>query len=128
MLNGILEDAGDALTTEIDRILIDDPESDLSRECQDLVHEIADDSVPIYYYEQIECARDNMDLATTVPELGPAFGGEPTACNIIAANIYEKLVSHLHGVLEECIDTQYHDQIAENRKMESMIKTKQRRN
>ena len=106
MLNDILEDAGDALVTEIDRILIDDPEANLDREAEDLVHEIADDSVPVYYYEQIECARDNMDLATTVPELGPAFGGEATACNIIAANIYEELVSHLHGVLEECIDNQ----------------------
>ena len=106
MLKDILEDAGDALTTEIHKILIDDPEANLSREAEDLVHEIADDSVPVYYYEQIECARDNMNLATTVPELGPAFGGEATACNIIAANIYEKLVSHLHGVLEECIDRQ----------------------
>ena len=106
MLSDILEDAGYALSIEIDRMLIDDPEADLSRECQDLVHEIADDSVPVYYYEQIECARDNMNLATTVPELGPAFGGEATACNIIAANIYEELVSHLHGVLEEYIDNQ----------------------
>jgi len=116
MLDELLTDAKITLLEELGRILKADPEANLSREAEDLVYEIADDSVPVYYYEQIECARDNMDLATTVPELGPAFGGEATACNIIAANIYEELVSHLHGVLEECIDTQYHDQIAENRK------------
>ena len=106
MLSDILEDARDSLVIEIDRILIDDPEANLSREAEDLVHQIADDSVPIYYVDIVECARNDINLATTVPELGPAFNNESTACNIIAANIYEELVSHLHGVLDECIDKQ----------------------
>ena len=73
---------------------------------RNLVHEIADGCVPIYYVDIVECARNDINLATTVPELGPAFNNEATACNIIAANIYEELVSHLYGVLEECIDNQ----------------------
>ena len=106
MLNDILEDARDSLVIEIDRILIDDPEANLSREAEDLIYEIADNNVPIYYVDIVECARSDINLATTVPELGPAFNNEATACNIIAANIYEELISHLHGILDKYIDKQ----------------------
>ena len=41
---------------------------------------------------------EDLGLATTEPEIGPAFGGEPTAVNIIAANIYEDICNHLYEV------------------------------
>ena len=67
-------------------------------ECSDWIHEIADSSVPIYTAELLECAMEDLGLATTEPEIGPAFGGEPTAVNIIAANIYEDICNHLYEV------------------------------
>ena len=103
MLRDILEDARDSLVIEIDRILIDDPEANLSREAEDLVHEIADNNVPIYYKDIVECARSKINLATTTPELWSATN-DVTAANLISMNIYEELTSHLHGVLDKYID------------------------
>ena len=70
-------------------------------ECQDWIHEIADSCVPIYTYNILECAMEDMCLATTETEIGPAFGGEPTAVNIIAANIYEKICEHLYDMEQQ---------------------------
>ena len=70
-------------------------------ECEDWIHEIADSSVPVYTYNIMECAMEDMCLATTETEIGPAFGGEPTAVNIIAANIYEKICEHLYDMEQQ---------------------------
>ena len=48
----------------------------------DIFHEIADSNVPIYTYDILKLASDNLFLATSEPELGPAFDGEPTPVNI----------------------------------------------
>ena len=58
---------------------------------EDRLNEIVDSSVPIYNYDLLQMAANNMDLALVEPELGPAFDGTPTPVNIIAANIYEAL-------------------------------------
>lgn len=58
---------------------------------EDMVSEMADGWVPIYTYDIMQYAADDIDLAVVVPEIGPAFNGEPSAVNIIAANIYERL-------------------------------------
>ncbi|KKK64782.1 hypothetical protein LCGC14_2980710 [marine sediment metagenome] len=58
---------------------------------EDTLTEIADGWVPIYTYNILQVAADNMDMATLEPELGPAFDGTPTPINIIAANIYKAL-------------------------------------
>lgn len=52
----------------------------------------------------MELAADDIDLATTEPELGPAFDGSPTPTNIIAANVYEAVSNHLHGIIQEVED------------------------
>ena len=67
-------------------------------ECQDWIHEIADTCTPIYTYNIMECAMEDMALATDVPEIGPAFDGSQTAANIVAANIYERVCNHLYEV------------------------------
>ena len=67
-------------------------------ECSDWIHEIADSSVPVYTYNIMECAMEDMALATDEPEIGPAFDGSHTAANIIAANIYERVCNHLYEV------------------------------
>jgi len=56
-----------------------------------IIHEIADGSTPIHYSDLLDVARDDINMATSEPELGPAFGGEATPTNIIAANIFEAL-------------------------------------
>jgi hypothetical protein len=61
----------------------------------DTIFEIADSSVPVYNSDLLDCASDNYTLVTTVPELGPAFDGEATAINIIAANVFEYLTEQL---------------------------------
>ena len=60
-------------------------------EPHDIISEIADGSVPVYTYALMQLGADNLGLATSAPELGPAFDGSPTPVNIIAANVYEAL-------------------------------------
>ena len=67
-------------------------------ECSDWIHEIADSSVPVYTAELLECALEDLGLATAEPEIGPAFDGCNTAVNLIAANIYEDICEHLYEV------------------------------
>ena len=43
----------------------------------------------------MELAANNLELATNTPELGPAFDGEPTPVNIIAANVFEAVEAAL---------------------------------
>ena len=67
----------------------------------DLIAEIADANVPVYYGELLELAAG--DLATdgvgvVAPEMGPAFAGTPPAPNIIAANVYERLSEALENL------------------------------
>jgi len=70
-----------------------------SIEISDLIFETADSSVPIYTSDLLECASDDLYLATEEPELGPAsgsnFDGSNSPVNIIAANVFEALESDL---------------------------------
>jgi hypothetical protein len=61
----------------------------------DVIHEIADSSVPVYTSQLLDLAAEDNCLATDEPELGPAFDGTPTPVNIIAANVYERLTEVL---------------------------------
>jgi hypothetical protein len=73
-------------------------------EPHDVIHEIADSSIPVYTGDLLELANENNSLATDKPELGPAFGGEPTPTNIIAANVFEAIEQHLWDVWREIED------------------------
>lgn len=58
----------------------------------EVAHEVADGLVPVYTSDLLQIAAlDDMNLAVTEPECGPAYDGSPTPVNIIAANIYERL-------------------------------------
>ena len=70
----------------------DNPNCD---EPHDTIHEIADSSVPVYTYDLLQLAGDNLNLAVDTPDLGPAFDGSPTPVNIIAANVYEYITAAL---------------------------------
>lgn len=76
-------------------------EYDPDAEPSDAAHEAADSWVPPYTHDLMQLAADNIDLAVTEPELGPAFDGSPTPVNIIAANIYERLLDAAWEVLRE---------------------------
>lgn len=69
-------------------------------EISDEIAEIADVSTPVYTGDILACAVENMSLATSVPELGPAFDGENTAINLIAANIYERISNELYQAVD----------------------------
>lgn len=58
---------------------------------EDMVMELADGWVPIYTYDILQYAANDLALAVDEPECGPAFDGSPTPINIIAANIWDRL-------------------------------------
>lgn len=70
----------------------------------DTITEIADGAVPVYTTDLMELAAGNITLATATPELGPAFDGEPTPVNIVAANVYERLTEVAHDEWNRIID------------------------
>ena len=71
-------------------------------EPHDTIHEIADGCVPVYTSDLMEMAAGNYnDLATTEPELGPAFDGSSTPVNIIAANVFEAIEAALWENIRE---------------------------
>jgi len=70
----------------------------------DIFHEIADSSTPVYTYDILQYAANDINLATTEPELGAAFDGTPTPVNIIAANIYERIERALYDWWSENLE------------------------
>jgi hypothetical protein len=60
----------------------------------DLIHEIADSHVPIYYSQVLEVARSDLWLVTTQPELWPAFW-TASPVHFLMTNIYEYLSEEL---------------------------------
>lgn len=77
-----------------------------------IIYEIADSVVPIYTSTLLEYALDDLYLATEEPESSPAFDGSPTAVNIIAANIYDRLVMALEEAWNE-IEQEREDELEE---------------
>ena len=92
--------------TELEKIALEDLteriiDNPLENDWGDSIFEIADSTTPIYNYDLLKLAADNIFLATNDPELGPAFDGSPTPVNIIAANVFEYLESFLWENLED---------------------------
>jgi len=77
---------------------------DASDDAHDIAHEIADGAVPVYYNRIAEVGASDLALILDEPEIGPAFDGSPTPVNIIAANIYERVLNHVLPILEEMIE------------------------
>lgn len=65
--------------------------------CDEVIHEIADNAVPIYYYEIGQYAAHNSWLMTQTPETVP----NGTAHDQIQANIYEYIVEGLYEHKQE---------------------------
>ena len=87
----------------------------INLECEDMIHETADGCCPIYTGEILSCALEDLNVATTEPEIGPAFDGKHTAVNIIVANIYEKICNYLYEE-EQNIKRKALDDFPQNRR------------
>ena len=66
----------------------------------DLIHEIADNNIPIYTYDLLQYASHNFELNDPNKELCTEH---PSVTQIIQANIYEWLSDHLYNHIENTI-------------------------
>ena len=64
---------------------------------EDLIHEIADSAVPIYYWDIGQYASWNTKLMTEIPEINP----NGNAHDQIQSNIYEAICEGLHEHIAE---------------------------
>ena len=64
---------------------------------EDLIHEIADNAIPIYYYDIGQYAAHNSWLMTKTPDTM----SDATAMQQILANIYEYIVRGLYKHKQE---------------------------
>lgn len=81
---------GPNLADLADSVLVEVADRDLEgADDSDVAHEIADSAVPVYTSDIMAAISEDAGLATWEPELGPAFGGEPTPTNIAAGVLYE---------------------------------------
>ena len=69
-------------------------------EAYDLIHEIADNNIPIYTYDLLQYASYNFELNDPNEELCTEH---PSVTQIIQANIYQWLSDHLHYYLNNTI-------------------------
>ena len=66
-------------------------------ENEDMIHEIADNAVPIYYWDIAQYAAHNSWLMTAKPELNP----NGNAHDQIQANIYQAVCEGLYEHIAE---------------------------
>ena len=64
---------------------------------QDIVHEVADNAVPIYYWDIAQYAAWNTELMTEIPEIGR----ECEPYKMIQMNIYEAICEGLYEHVAE---------------------------
>ena len=66
----------------------------------DLIHDIADEKVPVMTWDILQYALHNITLATIAPEI-KAFNGDSTGVNCIAGRMYETISEKLWEVWNE---------------------------
>ena len=67
----------------------------------DVIHEIVDGSIPYYTADLLECALDNLWMATEEPEVY-GFDGAHTAVNAVVGNLYKHLCEIAIEALDAC--------------------------
>ena len=75
----------------------DDIMCDSERDEQDIIHEIADNAVPIYYWDIAQYAAWNTELMQEIPETGR----ECEPYKMIQCNIYEAICEGLYEHIAE---------------------------
>tara|TARA_R100000781_G_C4031642_1_gene110810 strand:+ start:144 stop:506 length:363 start_codon:yes stop_codon:yes gene_type:complete len=58
----------------------------------DILHEVADNNIPIYYTQLLEVCMSDISMATETPEIGEC----DNAISCIQANIYQEIYDMLH--------------------------------
>ena len=98
-----LDDLIDSACEELEDII---KSEELDINCDDMhdtIHEVADSSVPIYYYDIAQYCRFNTHLLINKPEIDMGNSSEPY--KHIQTNIYEDLIeglnAHLNKLQEE---------------------------
>jgi len=97
-LADLISDACD----ELDDMIISEDIALNHDDMYDRIHEIADNNIPIYYYDIGRYAGNNSWLMTEIPELNP----EGNAHDQIQANIYEAIVEGLNEHLSDITQTE----------------------
>ena len=87
----------------------------------DIIFEVADSNVPVYTSDLLDVASNDNWVATNEPGLGPAFGGEPTPTNIIAANIFEGIEENLWDFMNAEFHELLEDYVLEHEKTQKRI-------
>jgi len=86
---------------ELDERLKLEPDTLISENVADIVHEIAGGSVPVYDNRLIEIAQNSIEVMTHENDLPPSNDGSSTTPNIIATSIYEIVQETLFHRLNE---------------------------
>ena len=70
-------------------------ENEYDQDTDDLIHETADNNVPIYTYDLLQYASNNFDLI----QPNELTSNNPDVIQIIQANIYEYLTDKLYNYI-----------------------------
>ena len=91
------EDLVEGTIEELEDRLKWNKENKEDQDTDDLIHEIADNNIPIYTYDLLQYASNNFDLL----EQNDLVNDQPDVISIIQANIYELLMEDLYEYLNE---------------------------
>jgi len=92
----VLADAEADLTERIEYSVNEEEYSyddDDGEHIDDMLHEVADNNVPIYYTQLLEVCMSDISMATDTPEIVEC----DNAISCIQANIYQEIYDTLHG-------------------------------
>ena len=95
LIEGTIESLQDRIKEE--EIKLDER---YATELDDLIHEVADYSIPIHTYDLIQYASNNFDLI----QPNELAGEYPDVIKIIKCNIYEMLIEHLYNHINNKVE------------------------
>ena len=79
---------------EVEGYSYDDDDGEI---IDDMIHEVADEEIPIYYTQLLEVCMSDISMATETPEIGEC----DNAISCIQANIYQEIYDMLCAVRYE---------------------------
>ena len=94
-----MQDLYDQATDDLDDRIAWYKEEKEDYEIDDLIHEIADNNIPIYTYDLLQYASNNFDLIYK----NDLCSSDADCVQIIQANIFEFLSDHLYNYIDNTI-------------------------
>ena len=94
-----LQELYDQATDDLDDRIAWYKEEKEDYEIDDLIHEIADNNIPIYTYDLLQYASNNFDLIYK----NDLCSSDADCVQIIQANIFEFLSDHLYNYIDNTI-------------------------